>query len=265
MKFDEMAKFEKPVGLGAPESVDWVQEGAVSSVKQQGNCGSCWTFSVTGALEGAMKIAGHDLVELSQQMLLNCDWGMLGGHGCSGGNPVQAFGWVKSNGLCSSADYPYKCVNKTADKCRNAKCDKNTCTRVLKADNFLHRGGDVTAFASVGQTEGELEAAVAQQPVSVAIEADTEIFQHYTGGILESDACGQNIDHAVLVVGYGIQKGFFSGGKKYWKVKNSWGAQWGEEGYVKIAKGKTSGYGECGIRTFASFPTVKPKAAEIVV
>merc|ERR1712196_269297 len=97
---DNMSKFEKPVDFTPPDSVDWVAQGAVSSVKNQGQCGSCWTFSAAGALEGAMAVAGRTLVELSEQELVSCDTGILGGHGCNGGNPAQAFGWVKSNGIC---------------------------------------------------------------------------------------------------------------------------------------------------------------------
>merc|ERR1711904_217881 len=104
-----------------------------------------------------------------------------------------------------------------------------------------------------------LEAAVAQQPVPVAIEADEAVFQHYTGGILTNDACGSSLDHGVLVVGYGVDNG-----QKYWKVKNSWGTTFGEDGYIRIEKGSASDGGECGIRKMASFPTVK-SAAEIVV
>jgi len=260
MKAENMTMFEKPVGVDPPDSVDWVKDGAVTSVKNQGNCGSCWTFSATGALEGAMKVAGRDLVELSQQMLVSCDTGLLGGHGCSGGNPAQAFGWVKSNGMCSSADYSYKCVDAKADACTSAKCGKDTCTPVLKKGGFFHKG-DVTAYGSVGQSEGELEAAVARQPISVAIQADTAVFQHYTSGVLDDAACGQQLDHGVLAVGYGTDSGH-----KYWKIKNSWGPTWGDSGYIRILKGSTEKYGECGIREMASYPTVAPKpASEIVV
>jgi C1A family cysteine protease len=119
--------------------------------------------------------------------------------------------------------------------------------------------GDVTKHTDVSQTEGALEAAVAQQPVSVAIEADQPVFQHYTGGVLTDDACGEKLDHGVLAVGYGIDNG-----QKYWKVKNSWDTSFGEEGYIRIAKGSATEGGECGIREMASFPTVK-SATEVVV
>merc|ERR1712028_252026 len=116
--------------------------------------------------------------------------------------------------------------------------------------------GDVTKHTDVGTTEGALEAAVAQQPVSVAIEADQTVFQHYTGGVLTDDACGSQLDHVVLVVGYGVDAG-----QKYWKVKNSWGTTFGEAGYIRIAKGSASDGGECGIRKGAVFPTIKKASA----
>jgi len=124
--------------------------------------------------------------------------------------------------------------------------------------------GDVTTSTNVDQTENALEAAVAQQPVSVAIEADQTVFQHYTSGVLTNDACGSALDHGVLAVGYGVDS---SSGKaqKYWKVKNSWGPTWGDHGYIKIEKGSASDGGECGIRKMASFPTVKKASNEIIV
>merc|ERR1719362_1432613 len=119
--------------------------------------------------------------------------------------------------------------------------------------------GDVSKHTDVEQTVNALEAAVAQQPVSVAIEADQDVFQHYTGGILTDSACGENLDHGVLAVGYGSENG-----KKYWKVKNSWGTTFGEEGYIRIEKGAAEEGGECGIRKMASFPTVKASEKIII-
>jgi len=179
-------------------------------------------------------------------MILDCDNGLFGGHKCKGGSMAQAFGWVKSNGLCSEADDAYKCADQASTECTSSTCSISSasCTKVLKA-------GDVTGYTSVSQTENALEAAVTQQPVSIAIEADQQVFQHYTGGVLTSEACGETLDHGVLIVGYGTDNG-----QKYWKVKNSWGNGWGEGGYVRIERG-TKGAGQCGINSMASYPIVK--------
>merc|ERR1711957_1083002 len=120
--------------------------------------------------------------------------------------------------------------------------------------------GDVVKETDVASSEKALEAAVAQQPVSVAIEADKSVFQHYSSGILTSDACGSNLDHGVLAVGYGIDKG-----QKYWKVKNSWGTSFGEDGFIRIEKGDASAGGECGIRKGAVFPTLKASTTSSIV
>merc|ERR1711920_51046 len=244
--------FEALASFAEPDAVDWTTEGAVTPVKNQAHCGSCWTFSTTGALEGAWKIAGHDLPTLSEQNILDCD---TGGNKCQGGSMAQAFGWVKDNGICSDADDAYKCADQSSTTCTGSTCSASsgTCTKVLQA-------GDVTGYTSVSQTESALEAAVAQQPVSIAIEADQTVFQHYTGGVLTSDACGTTLDHGVLIVGYGTDNG-----QKYWKVKNSWGDTWGESGYIRIEKGDTATGGECGIRMGAVFPTVQASVAELVV
>merc|ERR1712228_1057817 len=115
--------FQAPAGFVAPDAVDWTTQGAVTPVKNQAHCGSCWTFSTTGALEGAWKIAGHDLVSLSEQNILDCD---TGGAGCKGGDMEQAFGWVKENGICSEADDAYKCADQSSSTCTGSTCS-TTC------------------------------------------------------------------------------------------------------------------------------------------
>jgi len=244
--------FEALDSFVEPDAVDWTTEGAVTPVKNQAHCGSCWSFSTTGALEGAWKIAGHDLPSLSEQMILDCD---TGGNKCRGGSMAQAFEWVKENGLCAESDDAYKCADQSSSECTASTCSASSgsCSKVIQA-------GDVTGYTQVSQSEGALEAAVAQQPVSVAIEADQQVFQHYTGGVLTSSACGSNLDHGVLAVGYGTDNG-----QKYWKVKNSWGSSWGESGYIRLAKGASSTGGECGIRMGAVFPTLKAADVPLIV
>ena len=219
---------------GAPASVDWINKGAVTSVKDQGQCGSCWTFSATGAIEGAWAISKGQLVDLSEQELVDCATGIsYGSRGCQGGQMEGAFKFVIENGQCSLSSYPYTAKDGTCQKC-SAVAHITSCSDVKPNDQV------------------SMKAAVAQQPVAVAIEADTRYFQSYSSGILTSSSCGTSLDHGVLTVGYGEENG-----QKYWLVKNSWGTTWGDKGYVKIARTEsTNDPGICGIAMDPSFPTV---------
>jgi len=227
-------------GSSLPDAVDWTLNGAVTPVKNQGGCGSCWTFSATGALEGAWKIHAGPLVSLSEQQLVDC---VNGGGGCSGGLMEYAFNYEKDVDVCTEASYKYEG--------RNGACRAAGCAAGIPK-------GEVTGYKRVGRDEESLMEAVAQQPVSVAIEADQYAFQSYKSGVL-TWGCGTSLDHGVLVVGYGVESG-----TKYWKVKNSWGPRWGDQGYVKILRGKADG-GECGIKLDASYPVVAPKISEPVL
>jgi C1A family cysteine protease len=215
-----------------PAAVDWTTKGAVTPVKNQGSCGSCWAFSTTGAVEGAVAVKTGRLTSLSEQQLVDCS-GAYGNLGCEGGLMDDAFKYVIANGLCTEAAYSYKGVD--------GACQK-TCRAASKISSFV----DVAS-----NNEKALQAAVARQPVSVAIEADQPGFQFYSGGVF-TDACGTNLDHGVLVVGYGT-----SGGIPFWKVKNSWGKSWGLDGYILLKRGTGSGKpGQCGIAMEPSYPLV---------
>jgi cathepsin L len=215
-----------------PSSIDWRSKGAVTHVKDQGSCGSCWSFSATGAVEGAWFIKHGSLPSLSEQELVDCSKS-YGNHGCNGGNAQKAFNYIKANDITTESDYPYKG--------RDQSCNSSK----VKDGKYYDKGYKNVAKDDVSQ----LEAAVAHQPTSVSIEADTRVFQSYKSGILDSTSCGTKLDHAVLAVGYGQN----SSGEKYWIVKNSWGTSWGENGYVKIKR--SSGNGICGINMDASYPT----------
>jgi C1A family cysteine protease len=219
---------------GAPSTMDWRTKGAVTSVKDQGQCGSCWSFSSTGAVEGAWAISKGQLTDFSEQELVDCATGVsYGSHGCNGGQMEGAFKFVIENGQCTLSSYPYTAKDGTCQKC-TAVAHISSCSDVKPNDQL------------------SLKAAVAQQPVAVAIEADTRYFQSYSGGILDSSSCGTTLDHGVLTVGYGEENG-----QKYWLVKNSWGTTWGDKGYVKIARSdSTNDKGICGIAMDPSFPSV---------
>jgi len=212
-------------------SVDWTTKGAVTPVKNQGQCGSCWAFSTTGSSEGAWFISKGQLISLSEQQLMDCSKDE-GNNSCEGGLMDYAFEYMISNGgLCTEASYPYQAVDRNS-------C--NSCSNVVS----------ISSYTDVQQSEAALMAAVTQQPVSVAIEADQEAFQFYSSGVL-TGSCGTNLDHGVLAVGYGTLSG-----TDYWKVKNSWGGDWGMSGYVLIQRGKAQQGGQCGILLASSYPTI---------
>jgi KDEL-tailed cysteine endopeptidase len=223
--------------LSVPLSIDWRKKNAVTSVKDQGQCGSCWTFSSTGASEGAWAISTGHLIDLSEEQLVECATGIkYGSHGCSGGQMEGAFKYLIQNGQCALSSYPYTSGNGKSGNCQS--CDSvarfTSCSDVKPNDQISLKG------------------AVSQQPVAVAIEADTRYFQSYNGGILDSPSCGTSLDHGVLIVGYGEENG-----EKYWLLKNSWGVTWGEQGYFRILRtDSTNDPGICGVAMDPSFISV---------
>ncbi len=226
---------EAPVNTAdVPDSIDWRQKGAVTGVKDQGQCGSCWSFSTTGALEGAYYNANSNLKSFSEQNFVDCDNRKNGGKdmGCNGGLMDNAFNWAaKNGGVCEEADYPYTSgTTKTA-----GTCDQSQCSVVAGVAPKSHT--DVQK-----NSDSAMMSALAKQPVSIAIQADQKDFQLYKSGVFTAD-CGSQLDHGVLAVGYGTQNG-----QDYYIVKNSWGTTWGDKGYILLGKGDNMpAAGQCGM------------------
>jgi len=216
-----------------PRSVDWRKEGAVTAVKDQGHCGSCWAFSTVVAVEGINAIRTGSLVSLSEQELIDCD---TDENGCQGGLMENAFEFIKSyGGITTESAYPYHASNGTCDGVRS------------RGRGRVQVSIDGHQMVPAG-SEDALAKAVAHQPVSVAIDAGGQAFQFYSEGVFTGD-CGTDLDHGVAAVGYGVS----DHGTPYWIVKNSWGPSWGEGGYIRMQRGAGNG-GLCGIAMEASFP-----------
>lgn len=231
-----------------PVSVDWRTKNAVTSVKNQKQCGSCWSFSTTGALEGIYAIKKGTLVSYSEQQLVDCDYIRVGGTslGCNGGDMKSAMEWIgKNNGLCTESAYPYV----SGDTKTNGPCQKS-CSIVS--------GSDISTTVSVSaNSDNAMMTALAQQPVSVAIEADQSSFQLYKSGVF-TGSCGTNLDHGVLLVGYGTMNGL-----DYYILKNSWDVTWGDKGYMYMGKGidasgksYNGGKGQCGVLMQGVYPVL---------
>ncbi|KFK23231.1 hypothetical protein AALP_AAs59427U000100 [Arabis alpina] len=216
-----------------PIFVDWRKKGAVTPIKNQGSCGSCWAFSVVAAIEGVAQIKKGKLISLSEQQLVDCD---TNDFGCSGGWMDSAFEHIiATGGLTTESNYPYIGEDGTCNS-------KKTNPKATSISGYE----DVPV-----NDEQALMKAVAHQPVSIAIEGGGFDFQFYSTGVF-TGGCTTSLDHAVLMVGYGES----TNGSKYWIIKNSWGTNWGESGYMRIQKDVKEKEGLCGLAMKASYPTI---------
>ncbi|WCJ27186.1 Cysteine proteinases superfamily protein [Euphorbia peplus] len=217
-----------------PATMDWRKDGAVTPVKDQGDCGCCWAFSAVGAMEGLTKLKTGKLTSLSEQQLVDCDIAN-GNEGCNGGLMDIAFDYIiKNKGLTSEANYPYE---QTDGICKKKK--------------ELSPAAKITGYKDVpSNNENALLQAVSKQPVSVAIDASGFDFRFYSSGVFSGE-CDTYLDHAVTAIGYGTN----SDGTKYWLLKNSWGTSWGESGLMKMQRDVSAKEGLCGIAMEASYPT----------
>jgi C1A family cysteine protease len=230
-----------------PSSVDWRIKNVVTPVKDQGQCGSCWAFSSTGSLEGAYAIKYNTLKSFSEQQLVDCDFikARTGGYnlGCNGGEMDAALEWVgKYGGLCTEESYSYiSGTTKTENTCQTS-CSK-VSTSIVQSVTHVPVNSDISMMS-----------ALAQQPVSVAIEADQVSFQLYKSGVF-TGSCGSNLDHGVLLVGYT---------EDAYILKNSWSSSWGDNGYIYLAKGNdlstgkpyNNGNGQCGVLMEGVYPNL---------
>ncbi|PQM38234.1 senescence-specific cysteine protease SAG39-like [Prunus yedoensis var. nudiflora] len=214
-----------------PATMDWRSKGAVTPMKDQGQCGSCWAFAAVAAVEGITQLTTGKLISLSEQEVVDCD---TNGEdlGCAGGWPDGAFEFInQNNGLSSEASYNYTGVE--------GRCN----TQATHAAN-------ITGYEDVpANNEEALLKAVANQPVSVCIDAGENDFLYYTSGVF-AGSCGLEMDHCVAAIGYGVS----DDGTKYWLLKNSWGTDWGEEGYMRMKRDVYAKEGLCGVATHASYP-----------
>ena len=219
-----------------PKSVDWREHGLVTGVKNQGQCGSCWAFSAVASLEGQHAKKNGKLVSLSEQNLVDCSK-RFGNYGCGGGLMANALEYVKYNGgIDTEQSYPYVGMD---EMCEFKK---------------THVGATVRNVVNIsrGDVSGLMDALAHVGPISVAIDATDPGFQFYHDGVYTSSSCSQTqLDHGVTAVGYGVWKDTI----KYYIVKNSWGEDWGKDGYILLNRDKNRG-NMCGIATAASYPLV---------
>ncbi|XP_020109626.1 fruit bromelain-like [Ananas comosus] len=240
IKREPVVSFDDVNISAVPQSIDWRYYGAVTPIKDQGSCGSCWAFSAIATVEGIYKIKTGFLLSLSEQKVLDC----AVSNGCNGGQVNKAYDFIISNnGVTSTVFYPYK-------------GNQGTC-----AANRVPNSAYITGYSYVPRNdERSMMYAASNQPIAALIDASGNNFRSYQGGVF-SGPCGTSLDHVITIIGYGQD----ISGTKYWIVKNSWGMSWGEGGYIRMARDVSSSAGLCGIAMAPLFPTLRSAAnAEVI-
>ncbi|CAL0304567.1 unnamed protein product [Lupinus luteus] len=213
-----------------PSSLDWRKKGAVTEVKNQGRCGSCWAFATVAGIEGINAVARGKLISLSEQQLVSCD---KNSHGCKGGRVKNGLDWVlKNGGIASEENYPYIAKN-------------GTCTRKVKSSAYID------GYRRLTNSDNALLSATVIQPIIACLNATG--FKHYQRGIFNGRYCKKTTftSHCVLIVGYNSYNGV-----DYWIAKNSWGKDWGRDGYILIKRNTGLPYGVCAINSKAFQPKI---------
>lgn len=232
---DICEKIQVDTSQQVPKSIDWRKKGVVNAIKDQFWCGSCWAFSAASSIESAWAIRNHTLLDLSEQQLVDCSK-REHNVGCYGGLVDNAFNYtIRAKGLCISKNYPYIAFDE--------KCIADKCTHVVTISKCHDLWTD-----NASTTEEVMGVTLTQQPISVAVYAGNSLWMNYKSGIIDNAECGNQDDHAVVIVGYNTT----GNGQDYWIVRNSWGKSWGLDGYVYVAKGKNM----CGIAECPSYPVI---------
>jgi len=225
-----------------PESQDWTKVGAVSEVNNQAKCFACYAFAACGAIEGAIKLQTGVLTKLSAQQIVDCSTPTSGfnNHGCKGGTMVKSYKYIIKNGLMKWDDYGYRTEMNSRPECKlsyaNCKFNKDQVYQRIQGYVNIRKG-----------VEDDIKNAVGIRPVSAAIDAHHRPFKLYRSGVFSLESCTTHLTHGLLIVGYGEQDG-----RKYWKVKNSWGTTWGAEGFGMVLRDANM----CAIGNWANYPII---------
>lgn len=243
----EVAEITDEMRAAAPDSLDWSTKGATTAVKDQGNCGSCWAYSATVGIESGLYMATGKIEKLSEQQIISCD---KTDGGCNGGDLPTAFEYVmKAGGIDTQSDYP----DTSSSSGRTGKC--KSFDKKVKVTGWKYAIPSCDSGACKNQKESDMMAALnTYGPLSVCVNAES--WDNYSGGIYKKKCSGaaSMLDHCVQLVGYDKNAG-------YWKVRNSWASDWGENGFIRLPMGENA----CGIADEATYVTAEVASEAVEV